>query len=138
MRKVAVFLLIVLGILAVFYFLVRGRGFSAREKPSSLESFIAIRVRSLAMPRDSKVLKNPLPATELNIAEGRDHFADHCGICHANNGGGETPINEGLYPPAPDLRQSGTQNLTDGEIFYIVKNGVRFTGMPGWDGEDED
>ena len=43
-----------------------------------------------------------------------------------------------MYPPAPDMRESGTQNLTDGELFFIVKNGIRFTGMPGWGGEDED
>jgi hypothetical protein len=35
-------------------------------------------------------------------------------------------------------RDAGTQNLTDGEIFYIIENGVRFTGMPGWVGEDEE
>ena len=55
----------------------------------------------------------------------------------ANNGSGKTLINSGLYPPAPDLRQGQTQNLTDGELFYIIKNGIRFTGMPGWGGEDE-
>ena len=48
------------------------------------------------------------------------------------------PINAGLYPPAPDLRESGGQSLSDGELFYIIKNGIRFTGMPGWGGEDEE
>ena len=37
-----------------------------------------------------------------------------------------------LYPPAPDMRQSGTQNLSDGELFYIIENGIRLTGMPAW------
>ena len=36
------------------------------------------------------------------------------------------------------MRERGTQDLTDGEIFYIIKNGIRFTGMPGWGGEDEE
>jgi hypothetical protein len=36
------------------------------------------------------------------------------------------------------MREKGTQDLADGEIFYIIKNGIRFTGMPGWDGEDEE
>lgn len=36
------------------------------------------------------------------------------------------------------MRQSGTQDLADGEIFHIVKNGIRFTGMPGWGGTDEE
>ena len=47
-------------------------------------------------------------------------------------------INSGLYPPAPDLRQEETQRLSDGELMYIIKNGIRFTGMPGWGGENEE
>ncbi len=47
-------------------------------------------------------------------------------------------INEGLYPPAPDLRADETQRLSDGELLYIIKNGIRFTGMPGWGGDNED
>src|SRR2546428_10175979 len=37
-----------------------------------------------------------------------------------------------LYPRAPDLRLRATQDLSDGELFYIIENGVRFTGMPAW------
>lgn len=47
-------------------------------------------------------------------------------------------INEGLYPPAPDLRDRDTQQLSDGELLSIIKNGIRFTGMPGWGGEDNE
>ena len=115
---------------------VTGQGFSARERPSALEALVARRLRGLAIPRGAMDATNPVLATELVVAEGRDHFADHCAICHANDGSGETMINEGLYPPAPDLRVSETQDLTDGELFYIIRNGVRFTGMPGWGGDD--
>ncbi len=120
------------------YRLLSTRSFSAREKPTVLEAMLAHRARRLATPQGVRDLRNPLPATPLAIAEARDHFADHCAVCHANDGSGKMPINEGLYPPAPDLRQSGTQSLSDGELFYIIKNGIRFTGMPGWGGEDED
>jgi mono/diheme cytochrome c family protein len=107
-------------------------------KPSTLEALIARRLRGLATARAVKRLKNPLDAAPLPIAEGRDHFADHCAFCHANDGSGKTPTNEGLYPPAPDLREAPTQNLSDGEIFWIIQNGIRFTGMPGWGEEDEE
>lgn len=120
------------------YWFVTRHGFSAREKPSALEAFVARRARGLATPPGVKGMRNPLAATPLTIAEARDHFADHCAICHANDGGGKTLINAGLYPPAPDLRLADTQDLSDGELFYIVKNGIRFTGMPGWGGEDEE
>src|SRR5690242_15499627 len=62
------------------------RGFSAREKPGVIETFLARRARKLATPAEAKKLRNPLEPTPLAIAEGRDHYADHCAICHANNG----------------------------------------------------
>ena len=120
------------------YWVVKSRGFSAREKPATWEALLARSARRLAAPTGARDLRNPVPATPLNIAEARDHFADHCAICHANDGSGKTQINDGLYPPAPDMREAGTQDLSDGELFYIIKNGIRFTGMPGWGGEDEE
>ena len=120
------------------YWFVRSHGFSAREKPTALEAFLAKHARRIATPPGVSDLKNPIAPTPLKIAEARDHFADHCAVCHANGGSGDTQINSGLYPPAPDLRKKQTQDLTDGEIFYIIKNGIRFTGMPGWDGEDKE
>jgi len=120
------------------YWIVTAHGFSAREKPWAVEAFIARRLRGLATTPQVQKLRNPIGAAPLAIAEGRDHFADHCAICHANDGSGRTQTNAGLYPPAPDMREEGTQNLTDGELFYIIKNGIRFTGMPGWGGEDEE
>ena len=47
-----------------------------------------------------------------------------------------------MFPPAPDLRSESTQEMTDGELFYVIENGVRFTGMPAFatgtrDGEEE-
>lgn len=120
------------------YWFVTAHGFSAREKPSKLEAFLARHARRIASPAGARELKNRVSPTPLAIAEARDHFADHCAICHANDGSGKTQINDGLYPPAPDLREHDTQGLSDGEIFYIIKNGIRFTGMPGWGGEDEE
>ena len=128
----------ILGAGSWLYWFVTRHGFSAREKPSALETVLARHARRVATPSDAKALRNPVSATPLSLAEARDHFADHCAICHANDGSGKTLINEGLYPPAPDLRLAPTQELTDGELFYIVKNGIRFTGMPGWGGNDED
>ncbi|MFB3906375.1 MAG: cytochrome c [Acidobacteriota bacterium] len=132
----ALVLIIALG--AWLYWFLALHGFSARDRPSAIEAILATHARRIATPKGAKELVNPLKFSPRAIAEARDHFADHCAICHANNGSGKTDINEGLYPPAPDMRTSRTQSLTDGEIFYIIKNGVRFTGMPGWGGEDEE
>ena|SRR5437867_1199536 len=131
-------LLVLLAFAAWLYCFARQHGLSAREKPSRLEAFLARRARGLATPAAAKRMKNPVAPTALHIAEGRDHFADHCALCHANDGSGKTTVNEGLYPPAPDLRAKETQQLSDGQLLYIIKNGIRFTGMPGWGGSDDE
>lgn len=109
-----------------------GRGFSARENPSWLEEFLARNARKIATPAGAKEKVNPIQPTEENLAAARAHWVDHCALCHALNGSGATPIGQNLYPPAPDLRDALTQNLSDGELFYIITNGVRLTGMPAW------
>ena len=116
----------------------RGHGFSARVRPSAFETALAGMVRKLAIPPAVRDLKNPLQPTELRLAEARDHFADHCAVCHGNDGSGRTALNAGLYPPAPDMRKQETQEMTDGELFHTIREGVRFTGMPGWGGDDEE
>ena len=130
-----------LAVCAAFAWLVwnvRSHSFSARVKPAAYEVFIARYARRLASEPGARTLKNPIEPTPLAVAEARDHYADHCATCHGNRGDGKTQINAGLYPPAPDMRKSDTQSLTDGELFYIIRNGIRFTGMPGWGGSDED
>src|SRR5260370_19395636 len=107
-------------------------GFSARDQPSIPETYVARTARRLAMPPRAKNEKNPFTASSELMAEAKAHFADHCAICHANNGNGNTEIGQNLYPKAPDMRLPQTQNLTDGELYYTIHNGIRLTGMPAW------
>lgn len=119
-----------MGAIGLWYFLESG--VSANEQPGRVEEFIARRVRNMAIARRAKSLTNPIEYSGEVVADGRAHFADHCAICHANDGSGKTPIGSGLWPKAPDMRQPQTQNLSDGELFWIIENGIRFTGMPAW------
>lgn len=110
----------------------QGRGFSAREQPTGMERWVARKARDLAMPADAKSKLNPIPNTPEVLAEASAHWADHCFSCHANDGSGDTVIGKHLYPPSPDMRLPDTQKLSDGELFYIIQNGIRLTGMPAW------
>jgi mono/diheme cytochrome c family protein len=107
-------------------------GMSAKATPTLLEVMMARRARHMALPREARALQNPVAATSENVREGRLHFADHCAICHGNDGSCDTMMGSGLYPKPPDLRLAGTQKLSDGELFWIIENGVRFTGMPAF------
>lgn len=128
--------LLVLGILvllsgALVWSLLR-RGLSAQDEPSQMEAWLARRLRHWATPADLRNEKNPLPLTPQVLAEARAHWADHCAVCHGNDGKGKTTIGGHLYPRAPDMTLRATQSLSDGELFAVIENGIRLTGMPGW------
>jgi len=122
----------VAGIGVLAFLKIAASGFSAKEEPTALEKVVARTARSIAVPSEVKSKQNPALNTPEVLAEARAHWADHCATCHANNGSGDTEMGRNLYPRAPDMRQAATQNLTDGELFSIIENGVRLTGMPGW------
>jgi mono/diheme cytochrome c family protein len=107
-------------------------GLSSRATPTRLEAIIARNARHLAIPSNARAAQNPVLDSAEVQRDARLHFADHCAICHANDGSGQTLIGNGLYPKPPDLRLSRTQELSDGELFWIIENGVRFTGMPAF------
>ena len=128
--------LVVAGAVTIWY--IQRNGFSARAKPGPIETAVALRLRSFTIPSADRARTNPLQPTADHTREGMEHFADHCAVCHANDGSGSTEIGGGLYPKPPDLKQERTQSLTDGELFHIIQNGVRFTGMPAFAGDDEE
>ena len=128
----AVVAFIVVMVVGWFAYAFFQTGFSARAEPSALEVVLARQARRLAIPFSQRNAANPIPASPDLMVEARHHFADHCATCHANDGSGKTPIGEHVYPKAPDLRLSETQALSDGELFFVIHNGIRFTAMPAW------
>jgi mono/diheme cytochrome c family protein len=120
----------VIGVVSVVTSMIR-RGFSTHDEPSRVEAVVARMMRSWAVPSDLRDAKNPVALTPQVLADGRAHFADHCAGCHANDGRGGG-MGKQMYPRAPDMTLVATQSLSDGELFAIVENGVRLTGMPGF------
>jgi len=108
------------------------RGFPATSEPSRIERLVARTVRNLAIPRAARREKNPLKVSADNLQTGREIFLARCANCHGVDGTGRTPVGQSLYPRVPDLTSQPTQSLSDGEIHYIIENGVQLTGMPAW------
>ena len=123
---------------AIYGAIVIRRGFSARDEPSSLERVVARATRNLAISGHAKKETNPWKATPETLKEAREIFTDRCAGCHGYDGAGQTTIGRNLYPKPPDLRSPQTQGLTDGQIHYIIENGVRLTGMPAWGNPHEE
>lgn len=88
------------------------RGFSARDNPSAMETYVAKTARRLSVLASKRNAANPFLQSPEVLAEARAHFADHCAICHGN-ARGKTQIGQNLYPKTPDMRLPQTQNLTD-------------------------
>lgn len=131
-RLLALILVVVVAVTAVVVGYSIVTGLDARVHPGAIETRLARAVRGLAIPRAVRNRANPVQPSAEAIGEGMSHYADHCASCHANNGSGDTEMGRGLFPKPPDMRLAATQDLTDGELFYIIEHGVRFTGMPGW------
>jgi mono/diheme cytochrome c family protein len=127
------FLLVIGGVIAgVIAYSIGRRGLSTRAEPSRAEELLARGMRRLATPSAVRSMANPVQPAGAVLEEGLEHFADHCAVCHANDGSGDTEIGRGLYPRAPDMRAARTQDLSDGELFSIIEHGIRLTGMPAW------
>jgi len=107
-------------------------GFSARDNPTIMEVAAATTARRLAVPRHVRNLNNPFPVNDDALHEARINWAQNCALCHANNGSGETSIGQNMYPKPPDLRTPRIQQQADGELYAVIQNGIRLTGMPAW------
>lgn len=114
------------------------RGFSARDNPTSLERAVARFIRNLSIPNRVAQESNPWELTPDTLREARETFVARCAVCHGPDGSGQTIVGRNLYPKPPDLRSPLTQGLTDGQIHYIIQNGVRLTGMPAWGNPHEE
>jgi predicted CXXCH cytochrome family protein len=130
-RRTVLLALLAISIFAVLCVAVfMRRGFSAADQPSAAESAVARAVRNLGIPRTARNEKNPWTATPALLQEAQENFTNRCAGCHGKEGDGRSGVGQNLYPRASNLRADPTQNLTDGEIHYIIQNGVPLTGMP--------
>lgn len=120
---------------ALYEWIVPGLS-SARTEQSQVETTIATWLLHQSVPERAKKQTNPLGSDSAEIAAGRDLFRQKCEVCHAYDGSGKTQIGAGEYPRPPVLR-AVVASISDGEMFYHIRNGIRNTGMPAWDMPDQ-
>ncbi len=117
------------------YALLVWEGSSARGDAPALEAGLAQWLLFHTVPASQRAVKNPLStaAGSADVAAGQNLYRSKCQLCHAYDGSGRTEIASGQYPRPPDLRSIVVQGMSDGELFYHIKNGIRHTGMPAWE-----
>ena len=128
--KIVIAVLVVSG--AVALWILSANGFSTRTQPTAVERTTMRALHRFSVPSSARNASNPVAFSPDVWAESRAHFADHCASCHGNDGRGDTEIGRNLFPRAPNMTRATTQDKTDGELYWIIENGIRLTGMPAW------
>ena len=106
---------------------------SALPEPGRFETRLADLSKNFLIWRASDHGFPPRPLdVKASIATGGSHYGLDCSVCHSDDGRGQTPLGQGLYPRVADLTSKRVQNYSDQELFWIIKNGIRLTGMPAF------
>lgn len=104
------------------------------SKPGAVEDEMAKAVKH-GITVGGKHDKNPIAATDDAIADGREHFGHHCSICHGLDGEATgVPFADKMSPPVPSLSSKDVQDYADGQLKWIIENGINPSGMPAWKG----
>jgi mono/diheme cytochrome c family protein len=118
---------VLLGLVACSLLLLRG---VAVKPASKLETQVIIAAKHHLLVGNKKA-KNPSPADVKNILEGQQNFSHYCYVCHGLDGQGTAvPFADAMSPPLPSLASEPVQAYTDGQLFWVIKNGLWPTGMP--------
>jgi len=81
-------------------------------------------------PASAKKLKNPLTTTDENIEAGRVLFNKNCATCHGEDGKAKTDVAKAMKVKPTNLTDKAMHGITDGEIYWVVTNGIKKSGMP--------
>lgn len=111
---------------------ILGAGCKAKP-PGGVEQKVAQEAKELTI--GGKDWTNPVPDDEASPKEGAAHFQHHCQICHGLDGQNTgVPFADKMSPPVANLAMPDIQRYSDGQLKWIIQNGIRITGMPGWQG----
>ena len=127
-------------LLAGYLFLTRGISMEVQGKPFPGENFFADQAIRSSMGKSAEE-KSPLPADEANLLAGADVYLHYgCAGCHGRLGKPDSGMGNRFYPPAPHLLspRKGGGHAPAGATHWVVKNGIRFSGMPTFDGKLSD
>lgn len=127
---IVLFALVATAVLAGFS--VLRQGLAADRAPGVLETAVARRLVLLSIPASTRAMTNPRAADRDAWRTGAADFDGHCAVCHGSDGRGQTTFGPRMYPPVPNLASEEIQQLSDGALFAIIQNGVRWTGMPAF------
>lgn len=104
----------------------------ASSNPSRTETRISSQILDASMDHHAPRLSNPQPATDDNLIAGMKVYTMNCASCHGSLDLKPSPLEHSFYPPPPQLVMDPPDD-PEWHIFYAVRTGIRYTGMPAWD-----
>ncbi len=104
---------------------------SAFRKEGTIQGWMLSSIRERSIRYHAGTIISPDLGDSSLIATGYDHFKEMCIICHGEPGENSSEISRGLNPEAPELPKT-TGQWSDAELFWILKNGIKMTGMPAF------
>jgi mono/diheme cytochrome c family protein len=118
---------VLLTLAGCLFLLARG----AAAKPTGKLETLVVTAAKHRLLVGNKNAKNPLPANSQNVLEGKQSFSHYCYVCHGLDGQGTgVPFASAMSPPLPSLASESVQSYSDGQLFWVIKNGLWPTGMP--------
>ena len=115
---------------------------SAIQQPGRTEEYLRSKITRAVIRRRAAREEIPVgPAdreTSMSLAAGKNVYDADCASCHGADGRTPTAAGRGMLPPAVALDSDNVQSYSDRELFSIIRDGVRFTGMPGFAGTETD
>ena len=105
---------------------------TANVKPPRWENHLAMSAADASMERHAPRITNPLMPNDQNLIDGIKLFTMNCAGCHGTLDRKPNTFGASFYPPAPNLI-SHPPDDPEWHIFYTIRTGVRYTGMPAWE-----
>lgn len=131
-RKLAIVLVATIVLAGAGLWALSQWSLAALEEPGALERYAAVKVKRWQIARAARGIAAPASKDERAIATGGMQFRADCAVCHGSDGRTPTEIGRWMSPRAPDLATAEVQAWSDAELFWIIKNGIKMTGMPGF------
>jgi len=105
---------------------------SAARPPGRMERVMASWALNRSLARHAQEQDNPLKDAPSVLPAAMKHYQANCVLCHGAPRVSAAELADGLNPPAPALDAEATQSRTDGQLFWVIRNGIRMTGMPAF------
>ena len=133
MRRFAIIGLILLAFMAALAAAASEFSLSALPEPGRVETYLATKAKHYLVQKGSRRSSPPPPADiQASVKEGDDLFGTECAACHGMRGDDATDAGRWMYARAAGLTSREVQSYSDCELFWVIRNGIRLSGMPAF------